>query len=57
MIHKKHLDIISQINSDSTNISITKHECDLMDIKTEIITLKKAIKDVQYAIQPDKLHS
>lgn len=37
MIHKKHLDIISQINSDSTNIAITKHESDIMDIKTDFI--------------------
>lgn len=55
MIHKKHLDIISQINNDTNSISITKHETDLLDIKTELISLKKAIEGLQQTMHPDKL--
>lgn len=55
MIHKKHLDIISQINNDTNNISITKHETDLLDIKTELIVIKKAIDALQQTMHPDKI--
>jgi len=57
MIHKKHLDIISQINSDSTHLTLTRLESDLLNIKTEIISIKKSLQDVNHTIQPEKLNS
>jgi len=55
-IRQKNLDLLSQINSDSTSLTLTRHESDLMDIKTEIITLRQANQQLKLTIQPDKLN-